>query len=742
MKNRTTGNLIAIVALAFAAPDARAAGIGSYVTTTGTPARWDNTRTMIYNLDQGRLGSLTHTRAARIVANAFDQLANIDTANLPFEEGDPLDRDVTGANLDEFFAGLPSDVNPVVFDQDGAVTDAYLGPGGARSVVAFGFPLQVTPTGRVAQGMIVINGRAADGLFDPDDLAEADLTRAIQRAILQMLNVGASDLNTELIFDGNVANNTAVPIMNPNRAVGGGIVPTLDDRMAVSSLYPSTSFEANTGILRGQVLLPDGKTGIQGINVIARKTDDPINAAVSVISGARFLNQTLRPMLHGSPDPSLMGQFEMHLPPGSYTVEIRPLRAAIGPRGIVPLPGGPQFYQTGTSPTAGPADASMATPVTVTSGQTTEIDIVAKGTPAPAPQAVTAAATPPLTAETAQPLPLAAVLTGTISAGDPGQIHIDAGGGVRDKVEQLYRITVLERSLLTLFLQPQEKVDLDLYLFNGIPGGALYATGSFTDGTEPEFLQLVIEPGHYYIGVTAWDGADQSNVNNPVPTAYTLTVTATPMPEPSPLPVPVLDRLVVGNVTATGADVSWITDRDATADALVAMPLQQVGDPSVGKTHRMTVTGLTAGTYSDVIAVSQVPGGDQSILPRLFFRTASPAPAAGPAQVNAAIIGQAMDTIGQGDTAQDTVLVEIGLQNSGGDASSVQITALTASQGWKLAQLVTDPISIGTIGSGATAVVMVRLLRDGTGTAPLATVTGTGTFSVAGGEVQSFTFGP
>src|SRR5207249_11259607 len=127
----------------------------------------------------------------------------------------------------------------------------------------------VTPTGTISQYLILINGRMTDGLFDPDDPSSDEMERAIVRAIGSSLNLGASDANDELLFDGNVANNTAIPVMHPISVIGGGFAPTLDDRMAVSALYPAASLDTKTGIIRGQMLLADGTTGLQGIAIDA-----------------------------------------------------------------------------------------------------------------------------------------------------------------------------------------------------------------------------------------------------------------------------------------------------------------------------------------------------------------------------------------------------------------------------------------------------------------------------------------
>ena len=46
---------------------ARAGGQGNLVTSDGKPARRDNSKPFTYNLDLGKLGTLSNTKAARLV---------------------------------------------------------------------------------------------------------------------------------------------------------------------------------------------------------------------------------------------------------------------------------------------------------------------------------------------------------------------------------------------------------------------------------------------------------------------------------------------------------------------------------------------------------------------------------------------------------------------------------------------------------------------------------------------------
>lgn len=367
------------------------------------------------------------------------------------------------------------------------------------------------------------------------------------------------------------------------------------------------------------------------------------------------------------------------------------------------------------------------------------MDIVAGGRPAPPAQAIAEVTEPHNTLATAQRLPLSAVVEGTVTTADPGPVVYRTGASA-EKIEDLYRLDVPEDSILTLLLEPKDREDLALYVFSGMLGGnrltnaALIDFSDSGDANVPEALQLRVGPGFYYIGASAWDGPNGANVKNGVPVPYTLSVTTTPMTPAPVLPRPVLDQLVVGNITATAAEARWLTDRDASADLLAAGPLQQFGDPAASRSHRIALNGLAAGAAVKLTAVSQVSGGDRSNLPPVYFRSASPTAAVGPPKISATALGAVTDG--------GSVLVAIVIQNSGGPATDVKVSGLTASKGWKLAQPLTGALTVGSMGSGSAATVMLRLLRDGTGPSPLATVTGSGTLAGAAGAVQKFEIGP
>jgi hypothetical protein len=711
----------------------------AFVDNLGTAVKW-NASSINYVIDQGDLGLMKHADAAALVDQAFQQWSSVPTAKLTFQRQPDLTTDLVTVNdVNNVLGNLDASTILVIFDNQGAILNSpTFGSFVERTELVD--TLRFSADGQnLGPAVVVVNGRAMDGLFGPDDVVAADLQRAITRAIGEVLGVGDSVTNDELRYNGNTADNSAVPVMfRPTEVsptvLGGGTALTLDDQMSVTDLYPSATANTTTGWIQGTLTLPDGKTGIQGVEVVASRTDDPVKSAVSALTGITFRSSGGA----GKPDPTLRGAFKIRLPPGDYTLSFMPQG--------VPIPGGPQVYQSATSTAVPP------TALTVVAGKVTPADFTLKGTPAPDPQAVTQI-TPNNTPITAQMLPPSAIVTGTISNAMPGTVvvpSVDAPSldnqnnvvqhNIQDKIENLYRLVVPARSLVTLYLEPQDAIDLDLYLLNGFRQNVdnfnnrdgIVGSAVVRD-TLPESLQGVLEPGTYTIGVSAADYPANSGK-----TQYHLTVLTTPLGDQPPSTAPVLDHLVLGNVTATGADASWTTDLDSTGDAVAGMPLQDFGDTAVGKAHHTTLTGLSAGAAADVTALSQLTDGvNRGSLPRVFFRTADATAATGAAQLSAVVMGSIDDSA----NVDKSVLVAVSIQNTGGAASSVQITTLTPSAGWMLAQPITQPLAVGSIGSGGTAIVMVRLLPDGSSPvpAPLASVTGAGSLADASGATTNFT---
>jgi hypothetical protein len=159
-----------------------------------------------------------------------------------------------------------------------------------------------------------------------------------------------------------------------------------DDIAWISYLYPNGSFSSTYGFISGQVRFEDGITPVQGVNVIARRPDDPSTSqdesrrvAISVVSGFLFTDRpgqivtgdNSEGSTFGSRQPGHEGYFLIPLPSGEWTVSLESIdqsftdSSSVGPLNPpVPMPG------FGSSKT-----------VTVTPGATTNLDFKLFGTP-------------------------------------------------------------------------------------------------------------------------------------------------------------------------------------------------------------------------------------------------------------------------------------------------------------------------------------------------------------------------
>ena len=161
----------------------------------------------------------------------------------------------------------------------------------------------------------------------------------------------------------------------------GGEQATLhrDDVVAVSTLYPTSTFFSSTGAIIGDILLPDRITPFTGANVISRNIDNPHADAVSYVSGARFISR----VFETTTLTELQGRFQLFgLTPGaSYTVEVEQLNPAfariprVGSVDPTPaLPGPPEFWDATESAMDDPA---ASTPIVVAAGSpVTGVDII------------------------------------------------------------------------------------------------------------------------------------------------------------------------------------------------------------------------------------------------------------------------------------------------------------------------------------------------------------------------------
>jgi hypothetical protein len=369
----------------------------------GKPFTWDPARMPIaYRVDPGPLAVnpsgktvIDNNAGQQRVKNMFAVWQQVSTAKLSFSYAGPLlaassytGGDVTTAKqfndiMGSCKAGLQ---NPVIFDADGKLVASL---GLPPEVIGFNSSCKLdAATGYITASSIVMNGKFQDGISggtfsNPNyELTANELDEAITHEIGHLLGLDHSQINWDLFAQAIVpcdADRLAgMPLMFPvlfcqaRKDVG---LPVLspDERSWISKLYPNSNTLATYGTISGTIYFSDGITPVQGANVIAREVDDPNTeqdesrrVAVSVVSGFLFTGnpgQSVTASLpgagenntngsaSGSRDTSLIGYYEIAVPPGTYTVEVESVDgnfsggSSVGP--IDPpivLPAWPEFW--------------------------------------------------------------------------------------------------------------------------------------------------------------------------------------------------------------------------------------------------------------------------------------------------------------------------------------------------------------------------------------------------------------
>jgi hypothetical protein len=396
---------------------------GPAATQPGQAFVWATPSAVRYTVDTGPLS--VNPSGTVIIANApglarvqslFQNWHTVSTAAITYSYAGPI-TGIAGGDVKTIqdFNTVQGTCNngsqsPVIFDANGSLIGAL---GLDSLVIGFTSTCKLDPVaGHILSALVVLNGQFQDDISDANtnnpEITADQFDEAITHELGHFSGLDHSQINLDLYLSASqtcdVDELAGLPLMFPisfcqSRKSAGLPILAPDDAAWISKLYPGPSYAANYGTISGFVLFSDGITHDQGVNVIARRVDDPATladeskrVAFSVVSGFSFTSNPGQSITGdntggsslGSRNPALIGYYEIPVTPGSYTIQIEGIYGAFtGGSSVGPLDPPvkstvPEYWHNFESAFD---DVSQSDPVTVVAGQKlSNVNFILNGT--------------------------------------------------------------------------------------------------------------------------------------------------------------------------------------------------------------------------------------------------------------------------------------------------------------------------------------------------------------------------
>jgi hypothetical protein len=322
------------------------------------------------NIENGdlRLPDLTNSIADGLVEEAFTLWNMVDTASIQLLiDQQEINEDIDIFNYDDYLPNASQtvfnaddDLNPVVYDSDGKIIDAFFGAGQSDYTVGFSASILIVGSSYFKEGYAVINGKDL-GLNDND------LVLLIAHEIGHFFGLDHSQVNinnqeglNDFPYLCRTAAQSEYPVMYPF-ACREDVNLHPDDISALSALYPAENIDDSFGILQGYFKDQNG-IAILGANIWVE--NNTTGETYSMVSDYRKQGN---------------GFFRMRLPAGNYTLHANSVNteffggSGVGPYSLTPDDRSFTCPHPITAVTYLQADNVNPEVITISSGQTVDI---------------------------------------------------------------------------------------------------------------------------------------------------------------------------------------------------------------------------------------------------------------------------------------------------------------------------------------------------------------------------------
>lgn len=349
------------------------AGAGYVISTSGAPARWDNSAAIEIHPESGVCGSFSNAQMLTKLATNLAEWSNLDEVDIQFDIVSGEIGGVDGCNYGDYLANvtgstdttasLSDGLNPILFDDNGDIVASVAGTANRFRVLGFASPAGFTSDySEIVDGQAVFNCRCLAGNSNgactsgssTTTFSEDDLNFTMTHELGHFINLDHTQVNCttssldvtddsvhcqdsdgddvcdNLCDNASTSDDDDIPAMYPvSENAGEQISPMQDDIVALAGLYPADTFTATYCHVTGTLLDSSGNE-LRCADVQAT-TDDPADS-VAFVSGAYAVGVDNNGDLDSVDDgecTSGCGDFELHLTPGkSYTVHVEPINSS------------------------------------------------------------------------------------------------------------------------------------------------------------------------------------------------------------------------------------------------------------------------------------------------------------------------------------------------------------------------------------------------------------------------------